>query len=96
MTTSVRGTDVTAGAVIRGSQRDVAVLALRARLDALGLQRLERGDQLRARLVRDDHVVDVAALGRRVGVGEARLVVVDQLLAALVGRRRLRRCRGGR
>ena len=76
-------------------QRDVAVLALRAGL-ALGQQRLERGDQLRARLVRDDHVVDVAALGRRVGVGEARLVVVDQLLAALVGRRRARRCRGGR
>ena len=37
-------------------------------------------DQLRARLVRDDHVVDVAALGRRVRVGEARLVVGDQLL----------------
>ena len=35
-----------------------------------------------------DHVVDVAALGRRVRVGEARLVVVHQLLAALVGRRR--------
>ena len=60
-------------------QRDVAVLALRARL-ALGQQRLERGDDLRPRLVRDDHVVDVAALGRRVRVGEARLVVVDELL----------------
>ena len=76
------------------TRADVAVLALRARL-ALGQQRLERGDDLRPRLVRDDHVVDVAALGRRVGVGEARLVVVDQLLAALVGRRRLARCRGG-
>ena len=57
---------------------------------ALGQQRLERGDQLRARLVRDDDVVDVAALGRRVGVGEARLVVADQLLPPLLGRRRLR------
>src|SRR3712207_8654580 len=46
-------------------------------------QRLERGDDLRARLVRDQHVVDVPALGRRVRVREARLVVVDQLLAAL-------------
>ena len=42
---------------------------------------------LRPRLVRHDHVVDVAALGRRVGVGEPRLVVVHQLLAPLVGRR---------
>jgi hypothetical protein len=68
-------------------ERDVPVLALRARL-ALGQQRVQRGDDLRARLVRDDHVVDVAALGRAVGVREARLVVVHQLLAALVGRRR--------
>ena len=68
-------------------ERDVAVLALRRR-HALGAQRLERGDQLRPRLVRHDHVVDVAALGRRVGVREARLVVVDQLAAPLVGRRR--------
>ena len=78
-----------------GLERDVAVLALRPG-DALGLQRLERGDQLRPRLVRDDHVVDVAALGRRVRVREARLVVVHQLLAPLVRRRRGRRCRGGR
>src|SRR5215210_9248933 len=70
------------------SQRDVAVLALRPRL-ALGQQRLEGRDHLRARLVRDYHVVDVAALGRRVRVGEARPVVVDQLLAARVGRGRL-------
>ena len=60
-------------------QRDVAVLALRPRL-ALGEQRLQRRDQLRPRLVRHDHVVDVAALGRRVRVREARLVVGDQLL----------------
>ena len=44
----------------------------------------KRVDQLRPRLVRLDHVVDVAPLGRRVGVGEAGLVVVHQLLAALV------------
>ena len=47
----------------RASERDVPVLSLR-RLHALGEQRLERGDDLRARLVGDDHVVDVAALGR--------------------------------
>src|SRR4051812_44837660 len=68
-------------------ERDVAVLSLRL-LDPLGLQGAQGADQLRARLVGDDHVVDVAALGRRVGVGESRLVVGDQLLAALVGRRR--------
>ena len=41
------------------------------------------------------HVVDVAALGRRVRVREARAVVVDELRAALLGRRRARRCRAG-
>src|SRR4051794_21901569 len=66
---------------------DVAVLALGAGL-ALGLQRVQRGDELGPRLVRDDDVVDVTALGRAVGVGEARLVVVHELLAALVGRGR--------
>ena len=50
---------------------------------------LERVDQPRAGLVRHDHVVDVAALGGRVRVREARLVVVHQLLAALVRGRRL-------
>jgi hypothetical protein len=70
-------------------ERDVSVLALGAGL-ALGLQRLERRDHFRACLVRDQHVVDVSALDRRVRVREARLVVVDQLLAALVGRRRRR------
>ena len=63
------------------------MLAL-GRGDALGLEGLQRADQLRARLVRDDHVVDVAALGGRVRVREARLVVGDQLLAPLVRRRR--------
>ena len=51
-------------------------------------ERLERGDDLRPGLVRDDHVVDVATLGGHVGVGEVGLVVVDQLLPAGVGRRR--------
>src|SRR5215207_9014647 len=69
---SRRGRRFTAGDSSRTLERDVAVLALRPRL-ALGQQRLQRGDQLRARLVGDDHVVDVAAFGRRVGVGEARL-----------------------
>src|SRR3954451_4723515 len=68
-------------------QRDVAVLALRL-LDALRLQRAQGADQLRAGLVRDDHVVDVAVLGGRGRVGEAGLVVRDQLLAALLRRRR--------
>ena len=53
---------------------------------ALGEQRLGRGDDLGARLVRDDDVVDVAALGRRVGVGEARTCSRDQLVAALFRR----------
>src|SRR5215217_7713938 len=70
----------------RQLQRDVPVLALRPRL-ALRQQRLERGDQLRPRLVRNQDVVDVAALGGRVRVGEARLVVVDQLGPPLLGRR---------
>src|SRR5437588_8419063 len=61
-------------------QRNVPVLALGADL-ALGLKRLQRGDDLGTRLVRDDHVVDVAALGRRERVGEVSLVVVNQLLA---------------
>ena len=75
-------------------ERDVAVLALRA-LHALGPQRLERRDQLRARLVRHDHVVDVAALGRRVRVREARLVVVDQLRRGARRASASRRCRAG-
>src|SRR5438874_12785192 len=65
-------------------QRNVPVLTLRPGL-TLGLERLQRADDLRARLVRDDNVVDVAALRRHIGVGEVRLVVVDQLLATGVG-----------
>src|SRR3954454_15055624 len=66
-------------------QRDVAVLALRL-FDALRLQRAQGADQLRAGLVRDDHVVDVAALGGGVRVGEAGLVVLHELRAPLLGR----------
>ena len=80
------GGNATAAIDSGGLEGDVAVLAPGPGL-ALGEQGLERGDQLRARLVGDDHVVHVAALGRRIGVGEARLVVVDQLLAPVVGRR---------
>src|SRR4029453_7620312 len=58
-----------------GLERDVPVLALGAGL-ALGLERVQRGDDLGSRLVGDDHVVDVAPLGRAVRVGEAQLVVV--------------------
>ena len=46
---------------------------------ALGAQHLEAGDELDAGLGRVDHVVDVAALGRDVRVGEALGVLVDQL-----------------
>src|SRR5215208_7997605 len=67
-----------------GLQRDVAVLPLRL-LDALGLQGAQGPDQLRARFVRNDDVVDVAAFGGRVRVREARLVVGDELPAALLG-----------
>src|SRR5215207_5342755 len=73
--------------VRHGLEGDVPVLALRS-LDAFGLQGAERADQLGARLVGLDHVVDVAALGRRVGVGEVGLVVVDQLRSPLVRCRR--------
>ena len=54
------------------------MLALRARL-ALRRRHLERRDQDGPRLPRLDHLVDVAALGRVVGVREALLVVRDQL-----------------
>src|SRR4029079_16559810 len=59
-------------------QRDIAVLALRARL-ALRERRLERADQVRPRPSRLDHVVDVPSLGGRVRVREPLLVVGDQL-----------------
>ena len=65
-------------------ERDVAVLAPRARL-ALRQRRLERVDQHRPRPPRLDHVVDVAALGGRPRVREALLVVGDQLGAARLG-----------
>ena len=60
------------------------MLALRL-VDALGLQHAQCFDQLRAGLARLNYVVDIAALRRRVGVGEVGFVVVDQFLAALVG-----------
>src|SRR4030088_1549858 len=60
-------------------ERDGAVLAARAP-DLLALERVERRDQLRPRLLGLDDVVDVAALGGEVGVGEFLDVIVDQLL----------------
>src|SRR5207248_4082109 len=50
-------------------QRNVSVLAPRPRL-ALRQRRLERVDQHGARPARLDHLVDVAALGGAVRVGE--------------------------
>src|SRR5262249_424240 len=73
------GGEVEAGANLK---RDVAVLAL-GLVDALGLEHPQGADQLRPGLARLDHVVDVAAFGRRIGICEMGLVVVDQLLAAL-------------
>src|SRR5262249_27612807 len=64
-----------------GLQRDVAVLAGRPGL-ALRAQHPERADELRARLRRLDHVVDVAELGGDVRVREPRLVLVDELAPA--------------
>src|SRR5215212_4777403 len=70
-------------------ERDVAVLARRARLSLRdrGAQRLDADG---ARAPRLDDVVHVAALGRGVGIREALLVVRDQLRAAPVGILRLR------
>src|SRR5207244_4772144 len=66
----------------RRSERNVAVLLWRV-LVALGFQRGEAVDQLRARLVRPDDLVDEAALRRHVRIGE--------LLAVLRDLRRARR-----
>ena len=60
------------------------MLALRRRL-ALREVHLECADQVRARPAGLDHVVDVAALGGGVRVGEALLVVGDQLGPPRVG-----------
>src|ERR1700730_4999374 len=64
--------------IMRGSERDVAVLAARGP-HLLTLEGVERRDQPRAGLSRLDDVVDVAALSREVGVGELLDVVLDQL-----------------
>ena len=57
------------------------MLALRAQL-ALRERGLERCDEYGTRAARLDHVVDVPALCRRVGVREPLLVVVDELRSA--------------
>src|SRR6267154_616802 len=59
-------------------QGDVPVLLGRIPV-ALGLERLERGDQARARLARVDHVVDVAPPRRDVRIRELLLVLGDPL-----------------
>ena len=64
------------------SERDVPVLLGRQGLP-LGAQQPQRADDLDAGLVRRDHRVDVAALGRDVGVGQRVLVLGDQLGPAL-------------
>jgi len=62
-----------------GSQRDVVVLfpGVLQLLVALHLQRA--GDGL-AHAARQDHLVDIAALGGHERIGEARLTLVDALL----------------
>src|SRR5713226_208614 len=62
------------------SQRDVPVLALRNFL-ALVAQHLQGAAELRARLLGEDHLVDVAQLGRLVRVGEGVAIFFHQLLA---------------
>src|SRR6266508_3557975 len=46
---------------------------------ALATGQAQRADQRRARLARLDHVIHIAALGRDIRVGEAVLVIFDQL-----------------
>src|ERR1035437_235313 len=58
----------------RWSQRDVAVLLARIRVPLVG-KHLERADESRARLGRDDHIVDVSAGGRDIWGVEAGLVL---------------------
>src|SRR5579859_2581555 len=67
------------------SERDVAVLALRPGF-ALAEQSVQGHDQLGTRLVGDDDIVDVAALGGRVRVGKPGLVILHELGSPLIGR----------
>ena len=77
------------------SQRDVAVLARRVRV-ALALEHPERGDDARPGLRRHDDVVEVAAAGRHLGIGEALLVLGGQPRQLRCRVRRRRRSRRGR
>src|SRR5262245_11953515 len=69
--------DSTLGSSLRtdgpGSERDVAMLLPRVRVALVG-EDLERPDQPRPRLARQDDLVDVAAARRDVRVGERLLV----------------------
>src|SRR5438093_11289085 len=66
-----------------GSEWNVAMLLRRVPV-ALVLQHLERADETRARLLRLDHLVDVAELGRLVRVRERLPIVGDEPLALLL------------
>src|ERR1035437_3991421 len=81
------GPDLTVPGACDKLEGDVAVLPPRA-LDLLALQRVQRRDQLGARLLGLDDVVDVAALGCEVGGGELLDVVLDELFGFGGGVRR--------
>ena len=78
-----------------GSQRHVSVLAL-GQVLALGGQDVEAAAEDGAGVGRGDDVVDVAALGRDVGVGVALGVLLDQLGRGAAPGRPPRPARGGR
>src|SRR5947199_7818010 len=63
-----------------GSEWNIAMLLGRVPV-ALVLQHLERPDEARSRVDGLDDLVDVAELGRLVGIGEGAPVVADQALA---------------
>src|SRR5687767_4035373 len=65
------------------SQGDVAVLLRRVAV-GLVLEHLQGADDLAAGLARVDHVVEEAARGGDVGVGELRAVLLDELGAPCV------------
>ena len=50
---------------------------------ALVAQHLQRVDDARSGIFRDDDVVDIAKLGCLIGIGEGRTVVVHELAASV-------------
>ena len=77
---------------LAGSQRNVVVL-LPGVLDGLVAQHVERAADAPARGARQDHLVDIAALGGDERIGEAVLVLLDARWRSSRGRR-ARRDRG--